>query len=187
MARPQVRRRRLPTPAGRCMATRSQLLHPPMGRTTLSLRKATPVGRCTHRHRTLLAPQTLVSRATYHGHRDHPLPRLARHVLPRTTRLARGGRTTRMERRGFLTATPAGLHTRRGVILRTLRTPSPSIADLRSITCHPPVHPLQAPQAARNRPRRNHVGTTALDMLSNSLAPTSYANYDNGMRQFAAC
>jgi hypothetical protein len=187
MARPQVRRRRLPTPAGRCTATRSQLLHPPMGRTTLPLRKATPVGRCSHRHRTLLAPQTLVSRATYHGHRDHPLLRLTRHVLPRTARLARGGRTTRMERRGFSTATPAGLHTRRGVIGRTLRTPSPSTADLRSITCHPPVHPRSARYKLRKLLGTDHVGTTALNMLSNSLAPTSYANYDNGMRQFAAC
>jgi hypothetical protein len=30
------------------------------------------------------------------------------------------------------------------------------------------------------------VGTTALHMLSSSLAPTTYANYDSGMRQFAA-
>jgi hypothetical protein len=79
----------------------------PRGRTTLPLRKATPIGRSTHRRRTLLAPQAMVSIATQHGRRDHPLPRLTRHVLPRGARLARRGRTTMMERRGFSTATPA--------------------------------------------------------------------------------
>jgi hypothetical protein len=46
-----------------------------------------------------------------------------------------------MERRGFSTATPVWLDTRRGAIGRTLRTPSPSVADLLSIICHPLVHP----------------------------------------------
>jgi site-specific recombinase XerD len=32
----------------------------------------------------------------------------------------------------------------------------------------------------------DQVGTTTLHVVSNSLAPTTYANYDNGMRQFAA-
>jgi hypothetical protein len=31
----------------------------------------------------------------------------------------------------------------------------------------------------------DQVGTTTLHMLSSSLAPTTYANYDSGMRQFA--
>jgi hypothetical protein len=31
-----------------------------------------------------------------------------------------------------------------------------------------------------------HVGDTALHLLSSSLAPKTYANYDSGMRQFAA-
>ena len=30
------------------------------------------------------------------------------------------------------------------------------------------------------------IGTTALHLLSSSLAPTTYANYDSGLRQFAA-
>jgi hypothetical protein len=32
----------------------------------------------------------------------------------------------------------------------------------------------------------DHVGDTALHLLSSSLALITYANYDNGMRQFAA-
>jgi hypothetical protein len=32
----------------------------------------------------------------------------------------------------------------------------------------------------------DHIGTTALNLLGSSLAPTTYANCDNGMRQFAA-
>jgi hypothetical protein len=31
----------------------------------------------------------------------------------------------------------------------------------------------------------DQIGTTALSLLNNSLAPTTYANYDSGMRQFA--
>jgi hypothetical protein len=32
----------------------------------------------------------------------------------------------------------------------------------------------------------DHIGTTTLNLLSSSLAPTTYAKYDSGMRQFAA-
>jgi hypothetical protein len=32
----------------------------------------------------------------------------------------------------------------------------------------------------------DQIGTTALHLLSSSLAPTTYSNYDSGMRQFAA-
>jgi hypothetical protein len=140
MARPQVRRRRLFAPSGYRVTTRDQLLQPPVVRTTRPLRKTTPVGRIGHRHRTQLAPQTVVPRLAQHGHRDHPLPRLTRHVLPRSARLARGGRTTKMEHRGLSTATPALMHTRTCAIGRTLRTSSPSVADLRTSTVHPPVH-----------------------------------------------
>ena len=38
----------------------------------------------------------------------------------------------------------------------------------------------------RNMLGTDHIGTTALHLLRNSLAPTTYANYDSGMRQFAA-
>jgi hypothetical protein len=31
----------------------------------------------------------------------------------------------------------------------------------------------------------HHIGTTALSLLSNFLAPTTYANYISGMRYFA--
>jgi hypothetical protein len=38
----------------------------------------------------------------------------------------------------------------------------------------------------RNLLGTDHIGTTALHLLSSSLAPTTYSNYDSGMRQFAA-
>jgi hypothetical protein len=118
-------------------------------------------------------------------------------------RLARGGRTTKMERRRFSIAMPARLHTWRGEVGRKLRPPSPSVADLRSINVHPLVHPrrarykLREPDAhapwtstvtsqLRKLLRTDQIGTTALDMLSSSLAPTTYANYDSGMRKFSA-
>jgi hypothetical protein len=89
------------------MATRGKLLQPAVVGSTRPLCKTTPVGRSVHRHRFVLAPQTVVLGLTHLGHRDHPLPPLARHVLPRTARLARWGRTNMMERRGFSTTTPA--------------------------------------------------------------------------------
>jgi site-specific recombinase XerD len=32
----------------------------------------------------------------------------------------------------------------------------------------------------------DYIGTTTLNLLSNSLAPTTYANYDSDMRHFVA-
>jgi hypothetical protein len=116
VARPQVRGRQLFAPRGHRVATRGQLLQPAVDNSTRPLCKTTLIGRSGHRHLTLMAPQTVVLGLAEHGHRDHPLPRLTRHALPRSARLARGGRTTRMEHRGFSTATPAWLHTRRGAI-----------------------------------------------------------------------
>jgi hypothetical protein len=86
---------------------------------------------------------------------------------------------------------------------RTLRTFSPGVADLRSVTFHSLVHPrltryklrepdAHAPWTSSMTPQlrkllgTDRIGTTALNMLSSSLAPTTYANYDSGMRQFAA-
>jgi hypothetical protein len=116
---------------------------------------------------------------------------------------SREGVEPRMEHRGFSTATPAWLHTRRGAIGRTLRTASPSSADIRAMTSHPPMpsRPVRyklreldahAPWTATMTTRlrkllgTDQIGTTALHMLSNSLAPTTYSNYDSGMRQSAA-
>jgi hypothetical protein len=31
----------------------------------------------------------------------------------------------------------------------------------------------------------DHIGTTTLNLMSISLVPTTYANYDNGMHKFA--
>jgi hypothetical protein len=170
---------------------------------TRPLCKTAPVGCSGYRHRTIMAPQTVVSELAQLGHRDHPLPRLARLVLPRSARLARGGRTTRMIHHGFSTATPAWLHIRRGAIGRTLQTASPSFTDLRALISHPPMpsrpvrYKLREPNAhapwtatMTSRLRKllgtDQIGTTALHMLSSSLAPTTYSNYDSGMRQFAA-
>jgi hypothetical protein len=107
-----------------------------------------------------------------------------------------------MKCRGFSTATPAWLHTRKGAIGRTLRTSSPSVADLRPNTVHLPVHSrpsrykLRDPDAQapwtptmtdklRKMLGTDQVGTTTLNMLRISLAPTTYANHDSGMRHFA--
>jgi hypothetical protein len=108
-----------------------------------------------------------------------------------------------MEHRGFSTATPAWLHTRRGAIGRTLRTSGPSVTDLRASSFHSQVHSrparytmrepnAHAPWTAtmttqlRKLLGTDEVGTAALHLLSSSLAPTTYANNDSGMRQSAA-
>jgi hypothetical protein len=108
-----------------------------------------------------------------------------------------------MERRGFSIATLAWLHTRRGAIELTLRTPSPSVADLRSITVLPSLHPRPARYKLRELDAHapwtptmtahlhkllgtDQVGTTTLNLHNTSLAPTTYANSGNGMHQFAA-
>ena len=108
-----------------------------------------------------------------------------------------------MEHRGFSTATPAWLHTRRGAIGRTLRTANSSLTDLRAMVTYPPKpsrpvrYTLREPDAhapwtatMTTRLRKllgtDQIGTTALHLLSSSLAPTTYSNYDSGMRQFAA-
>jgi hypothetical protein len=60
------------------------------------------------------------------------------------------------------------------------------------------TNPLQAPRARRARAvdvyhdchgphaARSRIGATALNLVSSSLAPTTYANYDSGMHHFAA-
>jgi hypothetical protein len=108
-----------------------------------------------------------------------------------------------MEHRGLSTTTAAWPQTRRDAIGWTLRTSNPIIADLRAGTSLPPMHsrPVQykqrepdahAPWTAtmtthlRKLLGIDQIGTTALHVLSTSLAPTTYSNYDSGMRQFAA-
>jgi hypothetical protein len=203
MARPQMRGLRMSTPSGHRVATRGKLLQPAMVSSFRPLCETTPIGGSCYRHRTALAPKTVVLELTQLGHRDHPLPRLARPVFPRSARLARGGRTTMMEHRGFSTATPAWLHSRRGAIGRTLRTASSNLTDLSAMVNHPtkPSRPVRntlrepdahAPWTATMTTRlrkllgTDQIGTTALHLLSSSLVPTTYSNYDIGMRQFAS-
>jgi hypothetical protein len=197
-----MRGRRLFAPTGHRVATRGQLQQPPVVRSTRPLRKATPLGRSSDRHRAVLASQNVVLTPAQHCHRDHKLPRLTRPILLRPAQLSRRDRTTEMDHRGFSIATPAWLHTRIGAIGRTLRTASPSVAYIRASIFHPPVHSrptrykLREPDAhapwTATMPTQLHkllgthkVGTTALHLLSSSLAPTTYANYDSVMRQFA--
>jgi hypothetical protein len=198
-----MRRHRLPTPTGRRVATQSQNVQPTLGSTARTICKATPLRSISYRHRTLLAPQAVVPTTTRHGHRNHPLPRYTRPFLPRTARLARGCRTTRVERSGLSVVTSAWLHTRRGAIGRTLRTTSLTSADQRPPADNPPGRPrraryeLREPDAhapwtttmtaqLRNVLGTDYIVTTSLNLLCSSLAPTTYANYDSGMRQLAA-
>jgi hypothetical protein len=97
-----------------------------------------------------------------------------------------------LERGCLSTATPALLHTRRGALGRTLLTTSPKIADIRPLVYNSPVRPrptryqlreldAHAPWTSavttqlRTMLGIDQVGTTTLNLLNNSLAPTTYA------------
>jgi hypothetical protein len=138
-------------------------------------------------------------------HRDRPLPSYARPLIFRTTRHARGGRTPRVERRGLSDFTLSWLHTCRGAIGNSLRSSSfylcrtllhlPQETPRR--TC-PPRYRLNPDSATAQRAAsmttrlQDLLGTdllvtTALNLLSNSLAPATCANYDNNLRRFSIC
>jgi hypothetical protein len=192
MARPPMRGRRLPTPSRRGLATRKQLLRPldcsPNPRCQTALVKCSR-----NRRGPLLAQQTLYQTL-------HPPPRTGL-VLPRLVRHARGGRTTRLEHRGPSSNTASWLYTRRGAIYQFLRA-------THAAYCTAPPVPLQistAPQGYRLTTDTPHahwsasmvtkyrdllvtdrLGTTAISLLSSSLAPSTYASYDSALRQYFA-
>jgi hypothetical protein len=85
-----------------------------------------------------------------------------------------------MERRGLLTATPAWLHTRRGAIGRTLRTPNPSVADLRSITVHSPIHPQPARYKLRELDAHAPWTSTMTAQLRKMLVSSNRPSQDHG-------
>jgi hypothetical protein len=131
----------------------------------------------------------------------HPLPRHTRPTLLRTKELARGSRTTKVERSGLSAAKPALLHTRRGAICHTLRTTSPQVADLGPLAGVPPGRPRNARYGLHKPSARapwtasmtdklrivlgtDLIGASALNLLSSSLALTTCANYDSGIRQW---
>jgi hypothetical protein len=125
---------------------------------------------------------------------DFALPGGSRPVLSRQARQARGGRTSRVEHRGLSALTPSLLYTRRGAIGRALR-PDRLISTLQ------PVRPLRtrphhygmrfgtapAPWSAdlaetfQDLLGTDKLGVTAVAILSNSLAPSTYASYDSAL------
>jgi hypothetical protein len=104
-----------------------------------------------------------------------------------------------VEHRGFSVNTPSWLYTRRGTIGRALRP-----AQVLSTT--PPIrHPRTGPPRYRLQTDlaqapwssdlaetfhpllgTDRLGVTAITLLSNSLAPYTYANYSNALRQLVA-
>jgi hypothetical protein len=78
MARPHMRRHRLPTPTECRMATRSKLMQPTVGSTVHTMRKITLARDNDYRYRITLASQTVVPTTSQHGDQNHPLPRSTR-------------------------------------------------------------------------------------------------------------
>jgi hypothetical protein len=194
-----VRGRRLLTPSQRSLATRKQLLQPSLVCPTGTRRKIGPIASPGDRHRPLLAGQDVVLRLMSPRHSYLALPGIPRPFLSRRARQARGGRTTRVEHRGFSAITPSWLYTRCGTIGRALRpargwSKTPPIRHPRT---GPPLYRLQTDStqapwssdlAETFHPLlgTDKLGVTAITLFSNSLAPSMYANYDSALRQFFA-
>jgi hypothetical protein len=102
-----------------------------------------------------------------------------------------------VEHRGLSALTPSWLYTRRGAIGRALRPDRlnshvPRVPPLRT---RPPRYGLRigtapAPWSAdlsttfQDLLGSDKLGVTAVALLSNSLAPSTYASYDSALRQF---
>jgi hypothetical protein len=104
---PQIRGRRQPPPTGRFLAARKQLMQPPMVRPTGAGRQTVSIPSRCYSHRPLLAEPNVVPRFGPPRPHNVALPSDTRFVLSRHARQARGGRTSRMEHRGFSTVTPS--------------------------------------------------------------------------------
>jgi hypothetical protein len=191
-----MRRRRLPAPARRSLATRKQLLQPSMDRSTYTRRQARPSTSPCNRRRPLLAQQNVVPRPTSPRQCNDTLPSDTQLVLSRETRHARGGQATRLEHRGFSANTPSWLYTRRSAIgnalspaprwpaaspVHTPRT-SPIRYHLQIDAIHAPYWSSSMADTYQSLLRGDTQGVTAVTLLSNSLAPSTYANYDSALR-----
>jgi hypothetical protein len=133
----------------------------------------------------------------YHAFARLALPGGPRPILSRQARQARRGRTSLVEHRGLSALTPSWLHTRRGAMGRALRpdrlnSTVPLVPPLRT---RPPRYDLRietapAPWAAdlseifQDLLGTNKLGVTAVALLSNSLAPSTYPSYDSALSQF---
>jgi hypothetical protein len=102
-----------------------------------------------------------------------------------------------VEHRGLSACTPSWLYTRRGAIGRALRPDRliPTVQPVRPLCTCPPRYNLQfgttpAPWSAdlaetfQDLLGTDKLGVTAVALLSNSLAPSTYASYDSALRQF---
>jgi hypothetical protein len=131
------------------------------------------------------------------SHRDSTLPGDPRPILSRQARQGRGGRTSRVEHRGFSALTPSWLYTRRGTIGRTLRPDrlNALVQHATPLRTRPLRYCLRlgtapAPWSAdlaetfQDLLGSDKLGVTAVALLSNSLVPCTYASYDSALRQF---
>jgi hypothetical protein len=192
-----MRRRRLPIHVKCTLESRKQLMQPPMVRSPGSRRQTRPFTCRGYCHRPLLAEQNVVPRFRPACKYNFALPGGPRHVLSRQARQAREGRTSRVEHRGLSALTPSWLYTRGGAIGRALRPDRliSKVQPVRPLRTGPPRYCLQFGTASVPRSAdlaetfqdllgTNKLGVTAVALLNNSLAPSTYASYDSALRQF---
>jgi hypothetical protein len=181
------------------VAVREQLLQPPLDCSTNPRRQTALVERNRYHRRPLLAQQNVVPRHAKTCHHNIALSGVFLGVLSRQARQARGGRTTRREHRGFSCNTPSWLYTHRGAIGKALRTAQvdPTTPPSMRLRTGPPRYRLHI--ASAHAPWSSSIvdtflyllgtdtlGVTAISLLSNSLAPSTYASYDSAWSHFVA-
>jgi hypothetical protein len=199
MARPHVRGRRLPTPSIRGLAPQKQLLQLPVDSSPNPHCQNTQVRRSRHRGGPPLAQQDVVPRPPPPCIPHLAFPANTRPLLPRQARQARRGRTNRLKRRGLSSTTHAWLYTQRGAIGQSLRaahraSTKPPPAALPPVPgtrrYHLTANPTKALWSSsitthfRTLLSTDKLGTTAIGLLSSSLDPSTYANYDNTLRHY---
>jgi hypothetical protein len=160
-----------------------------------------PLMRSRHRRGPLLAQQIVVPRPPPPRIPHLAFPASAGPFLPRQARRARGGRTTLLERGGLSSTTLSWLYTRHGATCQSLRaaqgvSTEPPPAALRPAPGTQRYHLAANPtQASWSPSMTTHFrtllgtdkwGTTAIGLLSNSLVPSIYANYDSTLRHYFA-
>jgi hypothetical protein len=165
--------------------------------------EVTPIRGRSNSCRAVLARQIVVPTTKRTFRRTYHVPPLPRFILSGQARSVRGRRSTRLERHGFPRTAPAWLYRTRGKLhptpINRRSAPIPLHARTSADNDHqaPPVK-YRLLEPAAHAPwhalMRNHVGALVgtddlgdlvLDLLTGSLAPTTYNKYGTGMRRFS--
>jgi hypothetical protein len=162
--------------------------------------EVTPIRGRSNSHRAILARQTVVPTTKRTFRRTYHVPPLSRFSFSGQARSVQGRRTARLERHGFPRTEPVWLYRTRCKLHPTPTNRTSATKPLHARTSADNNHkaaPVKyrlvkpAAHAPRHASMRNHVvgalvgtddlGDLLLELLTGSLAPTTYNNYGTGM------